>query len=422
MVLVKIFFNLLYFVFSCFVVIFFIPMFLFIRLIRRVRNNKTLNILIAGIETSNNIRQIASVLSKQDCYRVWVHEFVEHPLYSAFIFPPDVHLKTIGTVRIADSFLKQELSKYIRVLFFISNSFRYDVFFFNWTQSYLSANLDYALIKLSGIHLLVRHCGSDVRYRPLQHGVHSSFGIYQWDRSSPSLASLLAKLYKQTIAELFAEVLSSRDFATFQRGPLIVRPYIQTELPKSIGLSLGKPIILHAPSNPIIKGTENVLKAIALLKEKRDDFEFLMLTKRPHEEVLEALSRTSILIDQPGAFPARLATEGFASSCVVIGGNVASIHGFPNCPAIQFPSDAINLAEILDNLLNDRAKLQDISRLSFSFWKTNCSEESFLSFFAKLIYGNAETFTRLPEHERLLSSAASRWYEKAAIFFRYGRL
>lgn len=56
--------------------------------------------------------------------------------------------------------------------------------------------------------------------------------------------------------------------------------------------------ILHAPSNPKIKGTIYIESAITLLKQEGYNIEFICLKNRPHDEVLQAIAESDLVIDQ----------------------------------------------------------------------------------------------------------------------------
>ena len=258
--------------------------------------------------------------------------------------------------------------------------------------------------------MIVRHCGDDVRYRPFQNAVHSRFGIHQWQNAKRNIIDAWTKLYKQRIAESTAIVLSSRDHATFQKRDLFVRPYIQEKMCFTKGFESKKPFVLHAPSDPKIKGTHIVEKAINKLHQKNLDFEFSLLTNVPHSFVLENLKKTTILIDQPGGFPARLAHEGIASGCVVIGGNCRNIHQLDELPIIQFPSDPEQLADILEDLINNPKKCEVMGRKAIDYWINNNSPESFRRYFAELLQGDAQKFSTIEGHYHFLQdSCCNRW-------------
>ena len=382
---------------------------------------KDTKILLAGKETSNNLRQISAILSKKEKTKIFVCEFSLHPYFDQKF---EKSVCVIEYCRIAwdPSWFQMVSCRLFRLWFLVRWIHKFDVVLFNWTDSFLHLNLDYLLFRMSGTKVFVRHCGSDVRYPPLQHFVHSYFGIEQWKKFSCSLEDLLSKLIRQVLAENLATgVISTRDHSTFQLRPLIVRPYIQSALPRSSWHETQKKIILHAPSDPKLKGTPTVELAIKALAKKRNDFEFKVISEQSHETVLEWLSRACILIDQPGAVPARLATEGFASGCIVIGGNIKDIHGYADCPAFQFPNDFQGLADLVDRILSDEKLLIETSNSSLKFWEKRCSERAFMDFFDALLDGSAEKFERVSGHERLMRNGTQNIWEKAVIRLRYGK-
>ncbi|RIX52343.1 hypothetical protein D3P08_12725 [Paenibacillus nanensis] len=58
-----------------------------------------------------------------------------------------------------------------------------------------------------------------------------------------------------------------------------------------------RPLVVHAPSDPYLKGTEFVLRAVENLHSKIDfDFEFIQ--KMPHEKALRRYAQADIIVDQ----------------------------------------------------------------------------------------------------------------------------
>jgi len=80
-----------------------------------------------------------------------------------------------------------------------------------------------------------------------------------------------------------------------------------------------KPIILHAPSSPVVKGTQLVRAAINELRDEGFEFEYVELVREPHDQVREQLKRAHIVLNQfysevPGVF----GVEALAAGCVVL--------------------------------------------------------------------------------------------------------
>lgn len=82
---------------------------------------------------------------------------------------------------------------------------------------------------------------------------------------------------------------------------------------------LQKPVVLHAPSSPVIKGTQLVRAAVAALQAEGFEFEYIELIGVPHEEVKLQLQRAHIVLNEfysymPGVF----GIEAMASGAVLL--------------------------------------------------------------------------------------------------------
>jgi hypothetical protein len=80
-----------------------------------------------------------------------------------------------------------------------------------------------------------------------------------------------------------------------------------------------KPIILHAPSNPYIKGTQIVRSIIRKLELEGYEFQYIELINQSNDSVLRHLSQAHIVINELYGFvPGYFAMEAMAKSCVVL--------------------------------------------------------------------------------------------------------
>jgi glycosyltransferase involved in cell wall biosynthesis len=389
-------------------------------------NTNPKKILLAGNETSANLQQIGLCLAKSSKYTVTVLQFFSHPFYNEvsshefgenlvfddrFLIPSLEDRKWVIRIGI------QLKRKFQIILYFFKAIYSFDLVFFNWSKSFLPFNLDYPLLRIAGKKIIVRHCGDDVRYRPLQDGIHGMFGIHQWQGAKRDNFDALSKFWHQLWAESFTVVLSTRDHATFQSRPLGIRPYIQSPLPPTTGFEAEIPFILHAPSDPKIKGTRIFEEAIVILRDKGFNFNSKILTGVKHDVVLNALSKATIVVDQPGAVPARLAVEAMASGCVVVGGNVEAIHGLKNLPIIQFPENAAELAETLYRCLCDTEEAIKLGKSAQLYALENFSCTSFFDFFESVLKNEYTTFSALEKHDQYLKEIAQTRFEKLLVFF-----
>ena len=77
--------------------------------------------------------------------------------------------------------------------------------------------------------------------------------------------------------------------------------------------------ILHAPSNPSIKGTSLVRAALKKLKEEGYKFDYVELQNMPNEVVLNHLQSSHIVLNQFYTFiPGMFAIEAMANHCAVL--------------------------------------------------------------------------------------------------------
>lgn len=81
----------------------------------------------------------------------------------------------------------------------------------------------------------------------------------------------------------------------------------------------GPRLVVHAPSSPIIKGTQVVRAAVKRLKAEGYDFEYVELVEVSNDEVLETLRRAHIVLNEFYAFvPGVFGVEAMASGCALL--------------------------------------------------------------------------------------------------------
>lgn len=59
-----------------------------------------------------------------------------------------------------------------------------------------------------------------------------------------------------------------------------------------------RPVLLHAPSDVLMKGTDGIREAVAELEQEGLDFEYVELSGRPHADVLAAVRASDLVVDQ----------------------------------------------------------------------------------------------------------------------------
>lgn len=81
----------------------------------------------------------------------------------------------------------------------------------------------------------------------------------------------------------------------------------------------GPRIVVHAPSSPIIKGTQVVRAAVQRLRSEGYEFEYRELVGLPHTTVLSSLREAHIVLNEFYAFvPGVFGVEAMASNCALL--------------------------------------------------------------------------------------------------------
>jgi len=126
-----------------------------------------------------------------------------------------------------------------------------------------------------------------------------------------------------------------------------------------------KPLLLHVPTSPHVKGTENILKAVERLKQKGLQFEFEMKRQLHQVDFYNVLSKADIYIDE-----LRCGAHGVtAVESMAMGKPTISyiredlIHRYPNdLPLVNANPDTIE--DVLERLILDAKLRQEIGTAS----------------------------------------------------------
>lgn len=282
-------------------------------------------------------------------------------------------------------------------------------FIFYWNRSFLPMNLDLILLKLLRKKIVIFHCGDDVRYRPIHNKLMKFEGIaYRFpdlEHPFPNII-FIQKMFYQMFAKLLdIPVFTLMDVETFlDRGAYHFRMAQKECIKLSNKIINKKPVIVHAPSDRVLKGTDIVLQAIKILKKQKIDIDFYLLENISNIDVIEHLKSADIVIDQPGIWQGRLAIEGMAHSCIVIGGYDKK---YENCnwemPTIQMSRDPFKLAISIKKAIKSLENRETF----FQAYETYYSPESFVSHLLQVISGDAplELYPHHNHKKKLLDSA-----------------
>ncbi len=197
------------------------------------------------------------------------------------------------------------LCEFLQTVYFFVAIVRYDVFVFSYGKSLLIWNLDVPILKLLGKRMIFCFNGSDARPEYVDGAVMApSRGV-----SISDCIRLVARKKKQlNLIEKYAHEIVS----LVGQSIIMTRPHIDRVSIGQLNLddeeaALATAIkprgenesvrILHSPSHPEAKGTQEIRAIISRLQQ-RHDIEWVEVIDRPNHEVLEELRNCHFVIDQ----------------------------------------------------------------------------------------------------------------------------
>lgn len=239
----------------------------------------------------------------------------------------------------------------------------HDLFVFQWAGTSLTyGNHDLSLLKRLGRKIIQICNGDDTRHARTfdrQYGTRLCELVpsYENDQLSRSLRNL-------RMAESHADLIVSRP----SQASLALRPYLHFFYPLIISdyeFHLPEnqvPLIVHAPTNRAVKGTDIICQAVRNLQARGISCEFRLLENLPNSEVRRNLRAADILIDQIHlADYGKLAAEAAASGCAVLVCNDEFNQPVPkNRPLVNITPE--NLEVHLESLIRDKSQRRKLAQ------------------------------------------------------------
>ena len=132
-------------------------------------------------------------------------------------------------------------------------------------------------------------------------------------------------------------------------------------------------VVVHAPSNPVIKGTSFVRDAVERLKSEGHEFEYVELMNVSNDEVLATLKRAHIVLNQfwalvPGVFGLEAMANTCAMLCSADGDIETGLAAGANQAWLQ--TSTTEVYKNLKRLLDDRALTKAQAIRGFEWVKT----------------------------------------------------
>lgn len=191
---------------------------------------------------------------------------------------------------------------------------------------------EFGFLRRHGVHLVCLFTGSDIRSPALMRRFQAETGletiVTYLDQVAPVFATAAYDEQRRrtaAVADRHANVIfnAAIDQLSYLTSPTEPFPYFFPDedllLSDAKHAAPGPRIIVHAPSSPIIKGTQVVRAAVQRLKAEGYDFEYRELIGVPHAEVIASLRQAHIVLNEFYAFvPGVFGVEAMASGCALL--------------------------------------------------------------------------------------------------------
>lgn len=191
---------------------------------------------------------------------------------------------------------------------------------------------EFRFVKKHGRRIVCLFAGSDIRSPVLMRRFQAETGLetivtYLDQVSSVFASAAYDEQRKRTahVADEYADMVftAAVDQLSYLTRPTQPFPYFfpNDELLDDMAKHAkpGPRIIVHAPSSPIIKGTQVVRAAVRRLASEGYEFDYRELIDVPHSEVLAALREAHIVLNEFYAFvPGVFGVEAMGSGCALL--------------------------------------------------------------------------------------------------------
>ncbi|MCW8930330.1 MAG: hypothetical protein OQL19_08850 [Gammaproteobacteria bacterium] len=356
-------------------------------------NLKKYTFIIGSKEMANNIFLLKSIFSK-DSLSI---NLTPHRFYSNSY---DYSIKN-------NNYLKRYfMNNFYRPYLLAKLSNQSRVFIYFWFTGFCySREIDYKFLKYKNIKIVCIFIGTDIRseklteshYKRLQLD-HYIFYLSENNLNNENRVKLVADLANSyadlTICSSLQKSYIKNNVDNFMyilRDNMFIK---KTKINKTIK-------ILHAPSNPIRKGTPLVRSAIKKLECEGYIFEYIEIIGEPNEVVLSCLEESDIVLNSfYGVLPGLFGIEAMSKSNAVL--MSAQLNCLPNInPKAWIPTQYWEIYDNLKYLLDNPQKIIDYAKNGYDFVEKNYTEkkarEFYLNTFLEHKIIDKKTYIKLSE-------------------------
>lgn len=322
--------------------------------------NKT--VFLGNIDIASQVSDLRHVLQEAGVKCITLHNREPNPIIKEKVHINLYKLKNSIPIFRPHRFnywLRKNWSIYIHKLVQWWCVKRCDVFIFFW-NSFNGDFSDIELLKRKNKRIIFCFVGDDVRWFFAQKQEFEKYQLkhIEYDNDYDySLNGLRERLRRIRNSERFATIIFSR----LDQAQLQLKPYYRFHMmvdTKKIKPNFNQnkiPVVVHAPSNKVGKGSKYVTDAINELKLEGIEFVFKQIEGLENNKLIQLLASADIVIDQmicPGS--GKIASEALASGKVVISHMAYS--NYPQNIDLDYPvvdANVNNIKEVLKQIVLD---------------------------------------------------------------------
>ncbi len=284
----------------------------------------------------------------------------------------------------------------LKVFIFIWAIYKYNVFLFGFGSSFFNQNIDLRVLKFFNKKVIFTFFGSDGR-PPYINGALL--------RYNPTLEyyKTLTRRIKSNIAlvEKYADAIITQpaisQFHKRKHGNFISigHPFSSSIYENCVNINTTDEIvIIHAPSDPIGKGSALIRASINKLELKGYKINFIEITGKPHKDVIDVLQKCDFIVDQVFS---DLPMPGFAIEAAwfgkpaVIGGYYVNYIRY-DCPPKHIPPSLYchpdEITSAIERLIVDEEFRLELGKRAQEFVRTKFTPKQVAERYLQIIEGS----------------------------------
>ena len=198
------------------------------------------------------------------------------------------------------NFFYKAINRFLKYLYFVFYSIKYNVFIFNTRSTLLARKWDLNFLRFLGKKTAMIYVGCDIRDKNYYQSHPRKYTACKncSEKFQKKIVCVMEdKIEETTYTQKNIDISFSHPFdAHMLKGNYhYLYLLLELELYKPNYVTNEKIKILHAPSDDGFKGTNYIIQAIEILKKENLNFDFELLRNKTHDETIDAMRNCSVL-------------------------------------------------------------------------------------------------------------------------------